>query len=295
MSFAIPSFYQFQQVENRRSESIVDSRSFVQKSIASATSVFRQVKHLVEYWFRYSRASDYHKLNKEIVWKEGSQGLCVFIHGLRSHPKKWKHHISLVKQKLPQVDIFAPFVPKQGLCSLKEATDPILAKILDYVKKNPLSPVYIFGHSNGARISLNLDAEMREKAPTTPVHISAIAGPLLGSSRMNLVKKLGIVARFFYPAALQREMSYESQAALKLLNRVKQPLTEGVAPRTYEFFASRDDFSIPDLPSTLPFINEAKRWICEGHSHDSIVDAVKDLQINSLMEKHLAYHPALSG
>jgi hypothetical protein len=79
--------------------------------------------------------------------------------------------------------------------------------------------------------------------------VSPIAGVHFGSRRMSLLEKLGL-AKLFYPDAL-RELKYSSDKARELLGELSSPLPDGCAARDYEFFASTDDLSVPDLDSSL--------------------------------------------
>lgn len=280
---AISGFYHFFKVQSEN-DVIRNSPAGANKVIAVGMAAFRQLAHMIDYSCRWSSLPDYHKLDETRVYKKSSAGLVVFIHGLRSHPSKWKYHISKVKEN-PQLDFFAPFVPKQGLCPLQEATAPIFDHIIKYTQEHPGKPVCLIGHSNGARIAINIEEMMRSSAPATPVNVSGIAGPHLGSSMMNLAEKL-CFARLFYPSEVRKEMGYKSEPAKSLMSRVKQPFAREVAPRTYEFFGSSEDFSVRGEGSALPILGKGEeRWLCSGHSHDSIVDAVMEKQMNSILQK----------
>jgi hypothetical protein len=216
-------------------------------------------------------------------WKKDSQGLVVLIHGLRNSPAAWNTQLSYLR-KYHQIDVFAPTVPHKGMCSLEEAAMPILPKVLDYVEKHPGKPVCLLGVSNGGRIVLWLDPQLRQKAPNTPVKISNIAGVHFGSRRMNLLENIGLAKRF-YPEALRQELQYGSSKAKELLQQVASSLPDRCAPRNYEFYATTEDLSVPDLDSTLPQINKGEsHHVVHGHSHDSIVGAVAERQINSCVQ-----------
>ena len=153
--------------------------------------------------------------------------------------------MALLKEQ-QQIDIFAPVVPDRGMCSLKSASKPIFEHLRRYAKAHPEKPICIMGVSNGSRIATKLEVKLQKHAPTTPVRVSTIAGVHYGSSRMGLVKALGI-AKWMYPKELMMELSYGSECATRLLNRVKAPLPGGCFARSYEFFATTEDQSVPDL------------------------------------------------
>lgn len=219
-------------------------------------------------------------VGERVGWKEGSEGLVVFLHGLRNDPAAWFSQKALLRGH-PKIDVFAPVVPKRGMCSLEEAARPILPTLLDYTSKNPRKPVCLLGVSNGSRIATWLEVQLRGQARHTPVKVSTIAGVHLGSSRMNLLEKLGL-SKWFYPEALRSELKYKSSYAESLLRQVQAPLPAGCAPRAYEFYATTDDLSVPDLDSSLPHLGKGEQHhVVHGHSHDSIVTAVARQQMMS--------------
>lgn len=218
----------------------------------------------------------------QIAHHPESRGLIVLLHGLQSSPAIWSTQLALLNQQ--RVDIFAPDVPEKGMCSLEDAAQPIYPLIRNYAAQNPQKRIALLGVSNGSRIATWLETHLRQDAPQSAVMVSTIAGVHLGSSRMNLLDKFRI-ARRFYPAALGDELKYGSPFARELLDKVIAPLPAGCAPRSYEFYATTDDLSVPDLDSSLPLLNKGERYrVIHGHSHDSIVAAVADEQIHSCLE-----------
>ncbi len=247
-----------------------------------ASSLWLQVKYTSAFVSRKRTWENLQQCGDKVEWKAKSQALFVLVHGLRSHPAAWDSQLSILKN-YPKMDVFAPVVPQKGMCSLEEATKPILPILLDYAQKNPGNPICLLGVSNGTRVITWLETELREKAPKTPVKVSAISGVLFGSSRMNLLNRLGL-AKYFYPKALQSELVYGSSKAKELLNRLRAPLPENTAPRQFEFYATTEDLSVPDLESSLPKLYKGEIFhVLHGHSHDSIVTAVAKQQIASCM------------
>ncbi|MCB1117780.1 MAG: hypothetical protein KDK50_04275 [Chlamydiia bacterium] len=260
-----------------------DTRWIFRKVVHLALSFFRQAKYTLA--FSYRRFTEPSPLLKDhkCEWKSNTKALIVLIHGLRSDPVAWNSQLNLLKEQ-EQIDVFAPVVPNRGMCSLKSASNPIFKKLKDYANTNPGKPICIMGVSNGSRIATHLEVKLRKHAPATPVRVSTIAGVHLGSSRMGLVKALGL-AKFFYPTELMDELSYKSKCSVTLLNRVKTQLPEACAKRSYEFFATTEDQSVPDLDSSLPSLNlKEKIWILHGHSHDSIVPAVANQQVKGCID-----------
>ena len=243
-------------------------------------SIFRQIRYSLIVLYHRFFLSNPQSCGQKIEWKSDSQGLVVLLHGLRNAPAAWYSQLGILQQHR-KIDVFAPTVPKRGMCSLEEAATPILPTLLDYIEKNPGKLLCILGVSNGSRIATWLEIKLRDRASQTPVMVSTIAGVHLGSRRMNLLEKLGL-AKWFYPDSLREELKYGSDKARELLGQLSSPLPVGCAARNYEFFASTDDLSVPDLDSSLPAINKGKHsYIVHGHSHDSIVTAVADQQIAS--------------
>lgn len=256
-----------------------DHRPLIRKIVDFTISIFRQIGYSLAV-LSHRLLSSPQSCGQKIEWKPDSQGLVVLLHGLRNAPAAWYSQLGILKQH-KQIDVFAPTVPKRGLCSLEEAAIPILPTLLDYIEKNPGKPLCILGVSNGSRIATWLEVQLRSSAFQTPVMVSTIAGVHFGSRQMNLLEKLRL-AKLFYPDSLRKELAYGSDKARELLGRLSAPLPVGCAPRNYEFFATTEDISVPDLDSSLPCINQGESsYIVHGHSHDSIVSAVAEQQIAS--------------
>jgi len=259
-----------------------DQRSTLQKTVDFTLSLFRQIQYV--FTVLYHRMHSHSQpCGQQIEWKQNSQGLVVLLHGLRNDPAAWFSQLSLLKEHAA-IDVFAPIVPHRGLCSLEEASSPILPAIEDFAQKNPGKPICLLGVSNGSRITTWLETRLRQTRPAAPVLVSTIAGVHLGSSRMNLLDKLHL-ASYFYPSVLGNELRYNSDTARKLLEEVRAPLPFSCAPRSYEFYATTDDVSVPDLDSSLPQIGKGEEcYILHGQSHDSIVTAVADKQIGTCVD-----------
>lgn len=260
-----------------------DHRSCMQQGIDKVTSIVRQFQYWVSFFVRRKSCDYAHQIGQNRQWSPENQGLCVLLHGLRSHPAAWHPQVSLLRKE-SGVEVLVPCVPRKGMCSLEEAAQPILPIILDYARKNPQKAIFIGGISNGSRLATWLETQLRKEAPSTPVKVSTIAGIHFGSSRMQLLEWLGI-ASCFYPRSLRDELHFGSQKAKELLQAVLAPLPERVAPRDYEFYATTADLSVPDLGSSLPRLNKGEKiHILHGHSHDSIVAAVANQQIASCLQ-----------
>ncbi|MEL7432081.1 MAG: hypothetical protein AAGI90_06120 [Chlamydiota bacterium] len=263
-------------------QSSLDKRSCVLKILHAIQSVWNECKYLVMVaYYRYV-ASIPQLRSKSVTWNPDSQGLIVFIHGLRNDPAAWFSQLSLLPPNT-KMDIFAPVVHKRGVCPLDQAVNPLLPKIEDYVKKNPKKPVCLLGTSNGSRVAAEIETRLREISPGTPVKVSSVAGPHLGSSSLDLFDRFSCgLANWRYPDGLKEELKYNSDKAKELLRRIKTPLPKGCAPRSYEFYATTEDITIPDLVSTLPKLTmREKHYLVHGESHGSIVSAIAKQQMDS--------------
>lgn len=263
----------------------LDQRALWVKVADAIVSIFRELVFLLSLLFRAVYRALYEvkemPASMKIIQQPESQGLMVFVHGLRSFPEIWSNQLSFLEQQ--PVDIFVPHVPEKGMCSLEEAVAPIYPLIRDYAQQNPQKPISLLAHSNGSRIVSLMDKYLREDAPQSPVRVSAIAGVILGSSRMDQIDRFGI-ASYFYPQ-IANELKYGSVTARALLESLAAPLPDGCAPRSYEFFATPEDFSVPDLDSSLPLLNKGERYhFIPGHSHNSIVAAVAEEQMRACLE-----------
>ncbi|HAB98854.1 MAG TPA: hypothetical protein DCE71_03420 [Parachlamydiales bacterium] len=261
---------------------IEDARNLIKKIYHRALSILRELSSLLVSFYRLYFYEDY-QYDRPLEWNPESKGLCVMVHGLSANPTTWNLQFDQLRNH-PDIDTFAPVVTKAGFCSLEEAADPILPVILDYAEKNPKKPICLIGTSNGSRICTYLETLMRDKAPSTPVKVSTIAGIHFGSSLMNHLNWLGL-AKFFMPPVLREELPYGNKKAQELLARVREPLGQEAAERAYEFFATPDDLIVPDLESSLPALNKGEVYhILPGHSHCSLPGAIAKKQIALCVE-----------
>ncbi len=152
-----------------------DHRSTFRKIVDLVISIFREVKYSLTVLYYRLFGPNPQLCGQKIEWSPESQGLVVLLHGLCNDPSAWYSQLSLL-QRYPRIDVFAPVVPKRGMCSLEEAALPILPTLLDYSKKNAGKPLCLLGVSNGSRIVTWLETKMRHAAPYTPVMVSTIAG-----------------------------------------------------------------------------------------------------------------------
>jgi len=259
-----------------------DKRTRFEKIVDATLAVFREIRTMVSAIFnRLFQHHPSHTLGKEITWKQDSEGLFVMIHGLFSHPADWKHQAAELKNR--KFDLFVPFVPKGGDCSLEDSAGPILPYLQDYAMKHPGKPICILGHSNGGRIVASLENSMREKAPKTPIKVSIIAGIPFGTD-LKLWKALR-VDKWLLSKAWFKEADYHSPTAQAMLKQAKKPVEKGMGERDYEFYATTSDLIVSNLACSLPTIGKGERhFVVHGEGHFSIIKKVASRQMASCME-----------
>jgi len=276
-----------------------DQRSFLQRMGHRSLSVFREVKY--SFGMIQGRFVDYYKpkfdslqLNKS--WQNQSEGLYVLVHGLNSHPAIWQAHVDLLKSETKR-DLFIPYLPLKGNAPLKDVATPLLEVIETYAAQHPAKPICLIGVSNGGRICTWLETHLRSSAASTPVKVSTIAAVHFGTSRMDLVKgfhqwtgwSLG------YDLSVVNDLCLGSDKAKEILDAVLAPLPEGVI-REYEFFASTEDWQVPELFSSMPKLADGPKvvkHIVHGYNHNGIVAGVAIQQIESCKQWIDQFQPKL--
>lgn len=207
-------------------------------------------------------------------WRKENKGLYIALHGLGGRPNVWSNQLATLREKQPSFEIRVPYIPKRGNCPLNEAVEPIEAMIRSYIQEHPKKPVCIMGVSNGARIAGELEIRLRDTQ--TPVKLSCVAGVLSGTKR---IYDMYWLARIIYAAPLVAELSYQSQTALHLLNRMRERLPNGIE-RSYDFYASPNDVQIIPYTGSFPLLSNKNVTynIVHGENHGSIVSRVSDIQ-----------------
>lgn len=260
-----------------------DDRSAWRKTADRVLSIFKDIFYFLAVQYHRISSPLPPSIDREIIEKPGSQGLVVLLHGLYASPGAWFPHLDLLKDK-PGIDVFAPAVPKLGVCSLEEAGRPLLAVIENYAKKYPGKPICLLGISNGSRIATWLETQLRQSAPQSAALVSTIAGVHRGSSRIDLLDSFH-VPDYFYPRIVRQELCDDSQTSQRLLDKVRAPLPAGCSSRFYVFYASTEDLLVPNLASSLPQIGENEECIVlHGEGHGSILWTVAEEQIEHCQE-----------
>lgn len=269
---------------DHQSHTLPSAKKPVLQKITDLTkSIFKELLWLMKMCYRktFSKPrSEFVECSKPIDWKVNSQGLYVLVHGLRGHPAHWIEQLKILEKEQTSFDVIAPFVPKQGDCTLEDAAQPILEKICEYTKKNPTKPVSLIGVSNGGRIVTWLESELREKAPNTPVKVSAVAGVHFGSRLVTKARHWPIAKQIVGSKAIQEELAYGSPKAFELAERLKNGTRFHNDARSFDFYATAEDLCV-DVDSALPSVANAQHYLVHGEGHNTIVEAVASHQIQS--------------
>ena len=217
-------------------------------------------------------------------WKKDNEGLFVLVHGWMGSPafSSLVYYEKLEKSNPNKYEIKVPYVINKGNCSLKEAADPILAMVQDYIKKNPGKPVNLIGTSNGGRIVGYIDSALKD----TDVHIriTGIAGAFFGSKTLTNLNKYGLAN--YLPQVVVEELSQGSSKARNLIESMQKVPTQG--SRSYKFYATNGDIVIQPEDS-FPKIKGADYELVVGQDHTSLGVSICD----KVLKEHLEWMQSL--
>ncbi len=270
---------------------LVDNRSWISYSVSLCASLYR------EGISRLQRSGNPYKNNAQSLFaalqKDGtyekkqawlnapSSRLIVLIHGLDSSPLCWSKYIRELSKCDPSINYFAPYVYKKGYCKLKEAALPILEVARDYAKQYPDNPIFLIGHSNGARIAEYIEAKMDAK----DIRLISIAGPHFGSNLINWIERLRFNELIGISEFMTKELRYNGVWVNKKLNRWQKKSTVK-ADRFVKriFFASADDLRVFPHDTSFPKLPDSTYYLISGESHITIIDAVSDIVLNEIKQ-----------
>jgi hypothetical protein len=228
--------------------------------------------------------------DKTEIGRTNAKGLIVLFHGLNGQPTLWNTHLDSLKEYL-DVDSITLGVPEEGVCSLEDGRfESLLERIIDWTKRNPLKPIAFFGQSNGSRVAAYFETLMRQHAPQTPVHVSLTGAVLFGSVMVSKTA-IDVLADLKSSYNVYKDLSFGSEVAKQLLQAVREPLKEGVAPRHYVMYAPYHDHLVHSTGSALPIINPAKQtskteqhYIVYNYGHNAIPLGVREKQIHKCIK-----------
>lgn len=240
-----------------------------------------------------SKPNNIYKIYADPVWRDKSAGLYVLVHGLEAHPSEWNERIEMLTKNANSYDIYVPAVPKAGNCSIEEASNPIVAKVLTYTKEFPLQPIFVIAESNGGRIATAIDVRLRKEAPTNPMKISTIAGVHFGTSMIDFTQRHSKLKGLVSPV-IAKELAYGSQTARDLIDAV-QKVDLKDPPRSYQIYAGTEDWLVPDLAlMKLPHRIPAEYQIVHGYGHLTMMDSMVQAQMRAAKTWMSVYQPQAS-
>lgn len=267
--FATPPWGDPQILEGR---TYFERRSFVRKAIDRTFMFSRECRETIKtaLFKRGIRSRNYFfNLQDEPVYKANSSGLWVMIHGLNGHPGQWAEYADQVVKDLPQADLLVPFVYKLGNCSVKEAADPIVEKIKNYILQHPQKPIALLGVSNGARIVSYIELALRDQP--TPITVTTVAGAHLGSMMMDVAKRLRV-----FQANLREELSFASGTTVNQVRKSQEPLLGDVVREMTMIMTTEETLIQPFISELAVFGQGEKHAFVHGEGHNSVVQRSKD-------------------
>lgn len=207
----------------------------------------------------------------EKQWRNSSR-LIVLIHGLNSSPLAWTNYLEEISKFEDQASCFVPYVLKKGYCKCKEAARPILDVVQKYADQYPDNPIFLVGHSNGARIA----AYIEQKLNADDIRVVSIAGPHCGSKLVSWLSMLRLAGLFGMPDDLVEELAYEGQWAVNKLKKWQEQQGTDIKRKVERvFFASADDWRIFPANTCFPRLPNSSYYLMSGESHVTIIDAVR--------------------
>lgn len=201
---------------------------------------------------------------------ENSEGLYLFVHGLKGHASAWNGYKTAIEQKEGQADVRLIKVLNGGDCAVNDAAEQINTIIDAYLKEHPNKPIALVGTSRGGPIVAELELRLRASAPDTPVFVGTIAGANGGTLMMNLLNAIPIVNRLYGKAVID-ELSYKSGKVQELQGRQGTSVPQN---RTYVNYCTTEEFQIQ--PCTGFFQSHHNNYYMHGWGHISIVEGVQN-------------------
>jgi hypothetical protein len=219
-------------------------------------------------------------------WKEENEGLFVVIEGLKGDPaiSSLVYKEKIEKAHPGKYEVKVPYIVKQGDCSLKQAAEPILKMVKDYIQKNPGKPVNLIGTSNGGRIIGYVESHLRDE--DVHIRITGIAGVFFGSRRIDALSKLGL-ASLVFDEQLIKELQVGSKTAKELILAMQEKVNLG--SRSFKFYATNGDLQIPNFSSCFPKIEKAEYELVLGQDHISLNTAI----CPQVLEEHYRWMDSL--
>jgi hypothetical protein len=237
-------------------------------------SILFYLSMIPKLFFRALEECVYPTVTKHEWNVENNKGLYVIIHGLNGSPRMTaSNYVKQIKKDRPATyEIRAPHVYKKGNCSLRKASLAIVRMVRSYIKKNPGKPIHLIGTSNGARIAARVEVALRNK--DVNIRVTAIAGVFFGSKRIEALKRIKIASLVLHKDIIE-DFSVGSKRAQRLIRNMQQPVTVGT--RSYEFYGTPNDESIPNFSSCFPkeIPGAIYHPLVKGESHVSLWNSIR--------------------
>lgn len=229
--------------------------------------------------------------DKESIGKTGSIALVILFHGLHGQSSVWDNHITKLND-YPAIDVIAPEIPEAGQSDINsESFNCLLDRIIDWTKRNPFKPIVLFGQSNGSRVAAHYEILLREKAPSTPVLVSLTAAVLFGSVIINTFKLDTLYSLISDKYNIYDDLNYGNEKAKNLLDELRKPIKEHVAPRHYSMYAPYHDHHVHSLGSALPIISPDKQptktedhYVIYSYGHNATPTGIFPIQIDECIK-----------
>jgi hypothetical protein len=215
---------------------------------------------------------------------QSSNGLCLFLHGLNASPRQWETYSRKFPSEFPNTHYLVGVVFKAGNCSLKNAGDPFVEVIEDYVQKFPGKPIVLIGTSNGGRLASYIETKINPRllSQGSQLRVFSIAGVHGGTKLMNLAHQIGCARILRHHPDVTKELSFNSEESSRLVKALQQRQsvwkTQGVDVFHY-FYAATEDEKVRPLASSFPYLGTEPRTYYEviyGETHETIVDRVQE-------------------
>ena len=211
----------------------------------------------------------YDTTNQPWIENKDSEKLALFIHGLNSSPLSFSLYLEELKKRSHTTSYFIPYVHQKGYSKLSEAADPILDVAQTYAHLYPKNPIFLIGHSNGARIASYIEKRLK----ANNIHLLSIAGPHGGSIRFKVIKALRLSSFFHLPEEITQELSYLSSFATDSLIEW-QTQANNIEDRKISrlFFATADDWRVFPSKTCFPKLPNSSYYLISKASHVTILE-----------------------
>lgn len=233
---------------------------------------------------------------KQLPWNQAnahpSQGLYLFVHGLRGTPLNWSKYIHYLKKNVPNAYVVAPYVPYRGNCSLADASDPLISIVNDHLKKFPTAGIYGVGISNGSRVFSKIEVELDPKLmQQSSLTVVSIAGVHEGTKVINRAQKAKLLWAARLHPAIAKDFKWKSPSSQELLQQLRDKQIvwkNGKIPVRHLFYATTEDEQVRPITSSLPqlpFTPPENYKTMHGEGHLNIVHAARKEVVQWLQKK----------